>query len=208
MSGIRGILLAAGSGQRFGGNKLLYRLPDGQPMGLAAGRRLASVLPDSLAVVRPEDRELAAGLAELGLRPVPNPAAVRGLGSSLAAGIAAAQDADGWLVALGDMPWIEARSYAAVIRALQDGASLAAPLCTGRRGHPVGFHACWRDRLLALDGDEGARGLLAKHREQLRLLPTSDVGVLRDLDRPGDLPQYDGQRRPHRRADSPGKCGT
>jgi molybdenum cofactor cytidylyltransferase len=67
------------------------------------------------------------------------------------------------------------------------GASICAPLCRGRRGHPVGFAAGWRDSLLALSGDQGARGLLTAHPEVFVPVPTLDAGALRDVDVVADL---------------------
>ena len=56
---------------------------------------------------------------------------------------------------------------------------------SGQRGHPVGFGAAWRDELLKLDGDEGARALL-KSQPVTRIL-TEDNAAFRDIDVPGDL---------------------
>ena len=60
MSGITGILLAAGSARRFGSNKLLHPLLTGVPIAVTAARNLVAVLPRSIAVVRPGADELAA----------------------------------------------------------------------------------------------------------------------------------------------------
>ena len=74
--------------------------------------------------------------------------------------MAASRDARGWLVALADMPCIRVATLQAVAELIGGGAALAAPSYAGRRGHPVGFAARWRDALLALEGDEGARAIL------------------------------------------------
>lgn len=96
-------------------------------------------------------------------------------------------DAAGWLVALADMPFIQPDTLHRVAAALADGAELAAPVFNGQRGHPVGFAARWRDALLALQGDEGARALVGANRLSMRRIATDDPGVLRDVDRPEDL---------------------
>gem|GEM_PF-3837490 len=101
-----GILLAAGSTRRFGSHKLLVELPDGEPIALRAARNLVQVLPDSLAVIRPGDKELAERLAVTGIGLIENPHAVTGIAGSIQAGILARADADSWLIALADMPWI------------------------------------------------------------------------------------------------------
>ncbi len=58
MTEIAGILLAAGAATRFGLPKLLYPLPDGVPLGIAAARTLIQAVPHTLAVVQPGDRLL------------------------------------------------------------------------------------------------------------------------------------------------------
>lgn len=187
MSGPVGILLAAGSGSRFGAHKLLAPLPDGTPVGVAAARTLVQALPESLAVVRPGDDALIDMFTALGLRVVIHPGAQQGMGTSLATGIAACAEADGWLIALADMPWIRPATISLLAARLDAGASLVAPVCDGRRGHPVGFAAHWGERLRALSGDQGARALLAAHPAQLHEVATSDAGVLCDVDTPADL---------------------
>jgi len=209
MRPVTGILLAAGAGRRFGvhrgAHKLLQPLPGGEPLAVAAGRNLIAAVPGSIAVVRAGDLRLAAALAAVGLRIVEHPGADGGLGTSLAAGVAATPDAAGWLIALGDMPWVQPETISALAQALAAGASLVAPICAGRRGHPVGFAALWADRLLNLKGDQGARDLIAAQAGQLLLLPTADPGVLLDVDTPADLDACTSINRSAERSDpSPG----
>lgn len=182
---IVGLLLAAGSARRFGARKLLADIADGTPVAAASGAHLIAALPRGIGVVRPADAVLSGLLASVGLEVVENDRAAHGLGTSIAAGVAAAPDADGWVIALGDMPWIRPETIGAVAEALEAGASIAAPCLNGIRGHPVGFSARWRDALLALDSDVGARDLIAPG--VLHLIPTRDPGVIRDIDRPSDL---------------------
>ncbi|EEA00708.1 conserved hypothetical protein, partial [Burkholderia sp. H160] len=111
--------------------------------------------------------------------------AERGMGASLAAGIAASDGAEGWLVALADMPCIALPTIEAVARALDNGAPLVAPFYEGQRGHPVGFGIEHRDALLALDGDTGAKALLMS--QALTRIDVDDPGILRDVDTPDDL---------------------
>jgi molybdenum cofactor cytidylyltransferase len=191
MGPVAGILLAAGAGRRFHGHKLLHPLADGEPVGVAAGRNLIAAVPDCVAVVRAGDLALASALGALGLRIHPHPGADGGMGTSIAAGVSATPGAGGWLIALGDMPWVRPETIRALADALRAGVSLVAPIHAGRRGHPVGFAAAWGERLQALNGNHGARNLIAAHAERLVLLPTADPGVLRDVDGPADLERYD-----------------
>lgn len=187
MTEVAGILLAAGAAKRFGSPKLLHSLPDGVPVGVAAARALVQAVPNTLAIVQPGDRLLIEAFSAIGLRIVENPLADHGMGTSLAAGVSAAGEAGGWLIALADMPWIRPATIRVLADRLQDGASMVAPIFGGRRGHPVGFSRRWGDKLRTLDGDDGARSLLAEHTDQLILVTTMDAGVLADVDQPYDL---------------------
>jgi len=184
---IVGVLLAAGSGSRFGGGKLLAKLADGTPVGARAARTLRFAVDRAIALVRPGDDELAALLSAEGLEVRIFQGAAEGMGASLAFGVAASQEADGWLVALADMPWIRPETASAVANLLRGGALIAAPAREGRRGHPVGFGSSLISELTALRGDRGAREILNGHAESVALLDVEDRGILLDIDELVDI---------------------
>ena len=189
---IRGILLAAGYSKRFGSNKLLQALPAGSPqagtpIALAAARHFLDALPDSVAVVRPRAQKLAKILRDAGCNTVMCKNAGEGMGTSLAAGVRATPDANGWVVALADMPFVRPDTIRTVAKALQEGASIAAPSFQGKRGHPVGFARRFYEELSTLHGDDGARQFLKQHPDWVTLFEVDDPGVLRDIDKPSDL---------------------
>ena len=205
MTRIVGILLAAGSGSRFGGDKLLAPLTvpapgiaAGTSVGIASAIHAGQALTEVIAVLRPGDAALAAGMRAAGLATIECANADEGMGATLACGVSAAREADGWVVALADMPWIDPSTIASVAAALAAGADIVAPVYRGKRGHPVGFARRHRDALLASSGDAGARELIAACRESLMLLDVDDPGVLRDVDVPADLapPQSSAQSLP------------
>lgn len=186
-----GVLLAAGSGSRFGGDKLLATLPDGRPLALAAFGPLAAGVDAVIAVVRPGDAALDAMFTGAGARVLPCADAAQGLGASLACAVREIQRrfprAQGALIALGDMPWVSSATVAAVAAALRRGAPLAAPVHGGTRGHPVAIAARYFRELQGLSGDEGARALLAAHSAEIELIAVDDAGALRDVDTRDDL---------------------
>lgn len=181
------VLLAAGAGSRFGGEKLIHPLDDGVAIAAHAARNLLAATPDVVAIVRWGDFPLYDMLEQEGCQVTMFREAARGMGASLAHGVGQARDADGWVIALADMPRIAPDTIRKVIAALERGALIAAPVCKGERGHPVGFGAPLRDELLALDGDEGARAVLERHRAELELIECDDPGALYDIDRKTDL---------------------
>ncbi len=191
---IVGILLAAGRGARFGGAKLLAPLPvashgagAGTAIGAAACMHLATALDEVIAVVRPHDSMLLHALQPTGVRIVECPRADEGMGASLACGAAAAAGADGFVVALADMPWIAPATILAVAHAVGEGAEIVAPTYRGERGHPVGFAGRYGNALEALSGDEGARTVILARQWVLRTFDVDDPGAVRDVDRPEDL---------------------
>jgi len=182
---IVGLLLAAGSATRFGSDKLSHALPHGVSIAVQAARHLKAEVPTVFAVVKPGSDALAAHLKDDGCKIVVCENAAEGMGASLACAARAAGPADGYLVALGDMPFVRPSSIAAVRDALAAGAPLAAPYFRSRRGHPVGISGAYYPQLVALKGDEGARALLASN--EIKKIPVGDPGVIRDIDTPGDL---------------------
>jgi molybdenum cofactor cytidylyltransferase len=184
---IVGLLLAAGSAKRFGSDKLLHPLQHGVPIAVQSARHLKKEIPDVVAVLRPGAEQLAGLLRAEGCEVTVCENADEGMGASLACGVRAAGAADGYLVALADMPFVRPSSIAAIRDALASGARIAAPYFRTRRGHPVGISGTFFDALVSLGGDEGARKLLTAHEAELVKVPVGDPGVIRDIDQPGDL---------------------
>jgi len=182
-----GLLLAAGSASRFGSDKLRHALPHGVAIAVQAARHLQPEVSRVVAVVRPGANETARALEAEGCTVTECENAADGMGASLACAARAAGEADGYLVALADMPFVRRSSIAAVREALGKGALVAAPYFRTRRGHPVGFAGRLRGELAALSGDEGARRVVEAHAADLTKVPVGDPGVVRDIDRPADL---------------------
>ena len=179
---ITGILLAAGAGTRFGGRKLLHPLPDGVPVGLASLRNLTSAVSSVVVVVRPGDDDLRALLASEGACVIECSDAEHGMGHSLAAGVAQSSAADGWVIALGDMPRIKPATIRKVVHTLEQGAGIVVPVFAGERGHPVAFDRRFRGELLGLVGDAGARTIVQAHASEVCRLEVDDPAVLQDVD--------------------------
>ncbi len=185
---IRGLLLAGGASLRFGSAKLLHPFEPGLAIGEASARNLLAGVGNALAIVRDGDEEIARRLRAVGCEVLATSRSRDGLGASIAAGVEASRDVEGWIVALADMPRVPAAVSKAVAEALERGALLAAPvLASGERGHPVGFSSRLAGELCALAGDEGARAVVARHREAVVLVTTAERGILFDIDHPRDL---------------------
>ena len=185
------VVLAAGLGRRFLGSvhKLRQEL-DGAPLlgqtlknAIASGLRVVVVTSEDLKPIvsgQVAARDIVA-LPERDSKGRPVPV---GMGHSLAAGVAASGDADGWIILPGDMPLLQPRTIQAVAQALEQH-PIAFAEFRGQRGHPVGFGAELYSELVGLQGDDGARRLLARYPSQG--VAVDDPGVLIDVDTEADL---------------------
>lgn len=189
MMQITGILLAAGQSRRFGSNKLLHPLKDGIPLLMYAARTMQAVLPHTLVVANAQDDETLELLNSEGMNIVLNHSAQSGMGMSIACGVSASRNAEGWVIALADMPYIRSHTMRSVASGIRSPNSICAPLYNGQRGHPVGFGSAYASALMKLSTDKGARQIIAAHRGNLELFETQDSGVVTDIDCRDDLEQ-------------------
>ena len=196
---IAALLLAAGSGRRFGGPKLTQEL-----QGRALVRWSAEALrhPDvgRLAVVvppPPATQNIAAALEGLEARLVVNPRPDAGMGASLACGVAALDgDIEAVLIALGDEPalapaWVDR----VIARYRAGGVAIVAPTFEGVRVHPVLFSRPVFPELAALTGDAGARQVVDRDPRRVAFVElgapkTADVDTAEDLARLRQSAQY------------------
>ena len=180
------VVLAAGSGSRFKGaeHKLEQSLGDSSVLGCTLRHAVESHLP-VVVVTTPELLPCAAQtVAERDIVVLPPAQAAKGMGHSIATGVAARADAAGWLLLPGDMPMVRPATMLAVAEALEHH-PVAYAQHRGRRGHPVGFAAELYSELVMLSGDEGARRLVARY--PAMGVDVDDAGALLDLDTVADL---------------------
>ncbi|HYW62018.1 MAG TPA: molybdopterin-binding/glycosyltransferase family 2 protein [Bradyrhizobium sp.] len=188
---VAAVILAAGRSTRMGGpNKLLAELGGKTLVRIVAEQALASAASEVIVVTGHQADEVEHSLAGLKLRFVRNPDFAEGLASSVKAGISAMpEEADAAIVLLGDMPLIDAHLIDRLITAFAPdrGGLIAVPVNDGRRGNPVLWSRRFFSELMTLDGDIGARHLIAKHGEAVAEVPVEGQGAFLDIDTPQAL---------------------
>lgn len=188
---MQGILLAAGFGRRFQTeanieqDKLLANLPNQQSILFQSASSLIEALPNSIAVIQPQQIFRKKILEDLGYQIIESEQAKDGMGCAIADAIRVSQDADGWLIALADMPWITTELIQQLCAGVTDGAAVVAPRFNGKRGQPVAFGAAWKNALADLTGDVGARAILQT--AEISWVDWHDSSIHQDVDVSSDL---------------------
>lgn len=186
------IVLAAGQGSRY---RALAGAPHNKLLAPCIGRdgversviehvlvSLGRVVDTILLLTRP----CYGSVAELGLRHgcevvfLDSP----GMGDSIAAAVSSQPDHRGWLIVLGDMPFISLDSLRQVSESLEPDA-ISVPVHAGEYGHPVGFGRGFGPALMKLAGETGAKRLFEAAR--VKEIVVDDPGVLWDVDVPSAL---------------------
>jgi molybdenum cofactor cytidylyltransferase len=189
-SRIAAIVLAAGRSTRMGGpNKLLAEISGRPLVRIAAEEALASRARPVIVVAGHQHDQIAAAVAGLDVTVVPNPDFAAGLASSVKAGIAAVPpDADGAVVCLADMPQVDAAMIDRLLDAYdpEKGALVVVPTIDGQRGNPVLWSRRFFPELAQLEGDTGARHLIASYPEAVIEVPVGTAALI-DVDTPDAL---------------------
>ncbi len=188
MRAVSAIVMAAGNSSRMGGsNKLL--LPWGQGTIIGSTVKSLGLCLEDIVVVTGRDADLV-GSAVAPFRTVFNEEFSQGLGTSIAAGVAACPHAEGFLIVLGDMPGLAPSVVLALLQTFETVAldAIIAPVYESepnRPGHPVLFGADHLEALINLTGDQGARSIIKSNPEKVVLIKLP--GSLGDIDQPADL---------------------
>ena len=181
------LILAAGQGRRFGGNKLTAMLND-KPVIQHCLDTLTTLNHPIAIVYEHNNATLSHCISSYPIQKISFDTTNPGMGASLAYGVEQTKDWSGWVICLGDMPWISAGTYQSIADKLHHHAITRPNISSIQTpGHPVGFQRQFKQELLALTGDEGAKCIISRHKHMLYPVETSDYGIVLDIDRPSDL---------------------
>lgn len=188
---IPAIILAAGASRRLGEPKQLVRVV-GEPL---LGRTIRVVRESGVnsifVVLGAYCEEILAGVEMQGVQKVMNPAWGKGIATSIHAGMEtlgqAAPGAQAVLLLVCDQPSLTAQHLCALMNTYERAAqpTVVASRYAGLAGIPAIFPTALFPRLLALEGDEGARRLLRDPDLQPVCVDFSDGEI--DIDTPADL---------------------
>ena len=187
MTSLYAVVLAAGTGSRFGSTKQLATFA-GKPLVARAVRTAEGICgPRTLLVAGNDWKEVAAACEPLEGFMILNPRFADGIASSLTQGIRSVYDiADGVLLLLADQPLITAEHLKTMVAAWQSSPdSICASAYADTTGPPVILPRRYFADLLQLRGDRGAKALIDKNRDHVITIRLEDAAI--DIDRPEDL---------------------
>ena len=179
--GVVGLLLAAGSGERFGGPKALARDDDGTSWLLRSVQALRPCA--EIVVVVGAEAEQVAALLPMSVPRIRADDWAEGMGASLRAGLAALEPTghDSALVSLVDLPDVDAAVVARLVSVAAGPGDLARAAYDGVPGHPVLIgRDHWPGVIDTATGDRGARDYLATH--DVALVECGDLATGVDVD--------------------------
>jgi molybdenum cofactor cytidylyltransferase len=184
------VILAAGSGERFGGPKQLAQW-EGRPLvaHVIQAAKEGGLAPIVI-VLGAHGQAVLRAITPEGVEFVENPEWESGQSSSVHAGLSAVEgrvEAAAFL--LGDMPRVNPETIRRLLEAHRESLpSIVAPVGDGRRGNPVLFDRRVFPSLHALSGDEGGRSLIDRWPWQAI---EADPREFSEVDRPEDLSALD-----------------
>ena len=180
-------MLAAGLARRMGGGKLVLVL-GGRPIVRWSVESLVPPVDDLVVVTGAGGADVRAALEGVAVRFVENPHPEAGQGSSIAVGAAALREGtEALIIALGDQPRVPADVVPRLLATWRrTGQAIVAPTYRGVHGTPVLFAAEVFPELAALNGDAGARAVVAARAERVARV-AFDHAMPADVDTPEDF---------------------
>ena len=182
---IAGIILAAGAAQRMGEQKLLLDLKGKPVLQWTIEAALGSKLDHVVCVVRDlKEIQQKIPLKHEKLRWAVNERAAEGQSTSIIAGLEAiSPESEAAMFLVGDQPLVKPKLINSLIDLFKkEPALIVAPTFAGQSRNPVLFHSNLFPEILELKGDRGARGLIAKYRQDSAFLEWSEETPFLDLD--------------------------
>lgn len=188
-----GIILAAGASVRFGQPKQLIKLWDKYLIEWVLDAALKSRLRTVVLVLGHEHKAILQALGAKadhpGLKVVINPNYRDGQSTSLKAGLTCVRQAfSSVMYLLADQPMINSDAIDRMLDQFHNSdKDICVPVFEGRRGTPTIFRRSIYEEIMMIDGDIGARNIIAKKAERVLYAKIKDPKCFFDIDSQEDL---------------------
>jgi molybdenum cofactor cytidylyltransferase len=179
---IAGLILAAGGSSRMGDENKLMMPFQGKPMlNHVVNASLNSNLTQTFVVVGHQSSEIKNLVQSDDIQCVENEQWETGMASSIVAGISQLKQFDGFLILLGDMPLVTPELINEII-VHSSADKIVIPIKDGLHGNPVFFGSKFRDELLTLYGDSGAKKVIQDNLSSMIKIKIQSNTIFKDYD--------------------------
>lgn len=196
MARVTAILLAAGLSTRMGTENKLFLPVNEKPMIQQTLEKIAgSHAVGIVAVCNEASVDFLKQFASEKVKVVLNTAYQSGMTSSIQAGIRNAPPSDGYMICLGDQPFIHSETYNQLLNAFEaafqeNTESIILPFYQGQKGNPVIFSDRYREAILAHGEPDGCKEIVMKNKEHLVKVDVATASILKDIDTPEDYRMF------------------
>ena len=190
-SDIIAIVMAAGQSSRFGSDKRVAKLGNGETLLSSTLRTIQKTFSNNRVVIKPEDNAQSLGLTPTN-QIIVSQRSHLGLGYSISDAFRQLCSDESLhhyhaaAVWLADLPWVSEETCN-VLTKMATPESIVQPLHQGNPGHPVVFGREFWHELALLENVRSARPVIKKHSKRAIHVFLNDPGVCTDVDYPDDL---------------------
>ncbi|MEW9082820.1 nucleotidyltransferase family protein [Caldanaerobacter subterraneus] len=185
---IYALILAGGEGKRAGGDKLSKVIKEKPMLEWVIENTKKAKFTDIILISGKEVEFCNLMARKHNIIHVYNEEWHLGMGYTLKKGIEnLPKDIDGFAIVLGDMPFIKPETMNLLIEEFFNYKDIVVPVFNGRKGHPPIFPLKYAEEMKKVCKDIGAREIIKKYQNRVRLVETNDVGILLDIDTLSEL---------------------
>ncbi|WP_245741895.1 nucleotidyltransferase family protein [Anaerobacillus arseniciselenatis] len=175
-------MLAAGKSSRLGSPKQLLPFHKKSLIRVVTENLLETKVDKVIVVLGHQADTISNELQGLPVRVIINPEYELGHSSSMIAGVKAANLNSSLMFVLGDQPLIKSETINHLVDLHMESRKIVVPSYQGKNGHPVIFPKKFRSKLLSLQGDIGAKHIIAANRNETLFNDVKDQGIILDID--------------------------
>jgi molybdenum cofactor cytidylyltransferase len=180
---ISAILLAAGQSKRMEGENKLIKKIHGVPLIKLSVKNILTSAVDKLIIILGYQREIIEKLIDKNkkIKLVFNKDFESGIASSIKIGLKhMSKKTTAFFICLGDMPLVNQDIYNLLIKS-KNNKEIIIPTYKGQQGNPILFLISMKEKIMAIQGDVGAKKILELNKDKIVSVQIDDQNITKDF---------------------------